>query len=132
MPVASDGTEACWSGELDHIHLRIALPPNLDLSRFVNTLKTTSSRLLRKDFSEQLEKLYRQPVFSSRSYCIISCAGAALSMLKSGTSSRNEIRNSGALYYQLSAPRFSWSTGRKIASGQEAQKEFGTRLVFRG
>jgi hypothetical protein len=34
------------SGEPDHVHLRIALPPNLDLSTFVNTLKTTSSRLL--------------------------------------------------------------------------------------
>ena len=28
-----------FNGEADHVHLLIALPPNLDLSRFVNNLK---------------------------------------------------------------------------------------------
>ena len=35
------------NGEADYVHLRRELPPNLDLSAFVNNLKTTSSRLLR-------------------------------------------------------------------------------------
>jgi len=29
------------NGKADHVHLLIALPPNLDLSNFVNNLKTT-------------------------------------------------------------------------------------------
>jgi len=70
------------NGEADHVHLLIALPPNLDLSNFVNNLKTTRSRLLRKEFAEKLKRVYRKPVFWSRSYCIISCGGAPLSILK--------------------------------------------------
>jgi putative transposase len=71
-----------FNGEADHVHILIELPPNLDLSRFVNNLKTTSSRLIRRDFGEQLRRVYRKPVFWSRSYCIISCGGASLSVIK--------------------------------------------------
>ena len=66
-----------FNGGADHVHLLVALPPNLDLSRFVNNLKTTSSRPLRKEFAD-----YRKPVFWSRSYSIITCGGAPLSILK--------------------------------------------------
>jgi putative transposase len=71
-----------FNGEVDHVHLLIALPPNLDLSVFVNNLKTTSSRLIRKEFAAKMNRVYRKPVFWSRSYCIISCGGAPLSILK--------------------------------------------------
>ena len=71
-----------FNGEADHIHVLMELPPNLDLSRFVNNMKTTSSRLIRRDFGKQLRHVYRKPVFWSRSYCIISCGGAPLSVIK--------------------------------------------------
>ena len=72
-----------FNGEADHVHLLIALPPNLDLSGFVNNLKTTSSRLIRKEFAAKLARVYwKKPVFWSRSYCIISCGRAPLSILK--------------------------------------------------
>jgi putative transposase len=70
------------NGEADHVHLLLELPPNLDLSVFVNNLKTTSSRLLRKEFADKLNRVYRKPVLWSRSYCILSCGGAPLSILK--------------------------------------------------
>jgi putative transposase len=76
------GTLVEFNGESDHIHILMSLPPNLDLSRFVNNLKTTSSRLIRRDFSDHLKRVYRKPVFWSRSYCIISCGGAPLSIIK--------------------------------------------------
>ena len=58
------------------------LPPNLELSRFVKNLKTTSSRLIRRDFHNHLARVYRKPVFWSPSYGIMSCGGAPLSVLK--------------------------------------------------
>jgi REP-associated tyrosine transposase len=70
------------NGEPDHVHLLVSLPPDTDLSGFVNNLKTTTSRLLRRDFAEHLGRVYRKPVFWSRSYCIITCGGAPLSILK--------------------------------------------------
>jgi len=71
-----------FNGEADHVHALLSLPPNLDLSRFVNNLKTTSSRLIRREFGDQLRRVYRKPVFCSRSYCIISCGGAPLTVIK--------------------------------------------------
>lgn len=71
-----------FNGEADHIHLLISMPPNLDLSVFVNNLKTTSSRLIRKEFTAKLNRAYRKPVFWSRSYCILSVGGAPLSILR--------------------------------------------------
>jgi putative transposase len=63
--------------------VRFEWPPNLDLSRFVNNRKTTSSRLLCRDFADQLNVVYRgKPVSWSRSCCIISCGGAPLSVIK--------------------------------------------------
>jgi len=70
------------NGESDHVHLLVSMRPDLDLTRFVNNLKTTSSRLLRKEFKAEVDRFYRQPVLWSRSYCIVSCGGAPLSMLQ--------------------------------------------------
>ena len=71
-----------FNGEADHVHILMSLPPNLDLSRFVNNVKTTSSRLVRREFGNQLRRVYSKPTFWSRSYCIISCGGAPLSVIK--------------------------------------------------
>lgn len=82
-------TTAKWGGELiecngeaDHLHLLISLTPTVQLSTFVNNLKTVSSRLIRKEFGWELARWYRKPVFWSRSYCVISCGGAPLSVLR--------------------------------------------------
>lgn len=76
------GTLTEVNGERDHVHMLVSLPPNLDLSRFVNNLKTTTSRMIRKEFAEELNRVYRKPVLWSRSYCILSCGGAPLSVIK--------------------------------------------------
>lgn len=72
-----------FNGEADHVHLLLSLNPKVAPSVFVNNLKTVSSRLIRKDFGEELAKVYwNKPVFWSRSYCIITCGGAPLSVIK--------------------------------------------------
>ena len=40
-----------FGGEEDHIHLLLDMHPNIMPSRFINSLKTVSSRLIRKEFS---------------------------------------------------------------------------------
>ena len=71
-----------FNGEADHVHLLISLNPKIDPSKLVNNLKTVTSRIVRRDFPNQVKKFYRKPVFWSRSYCIITCGGAPLSVLK--------------------------------------------------
>ena len=51
-------------GEPDHVHLLVSLPPNLDLSRSVNNLKTTTSRLIHKEFAVLVGALALSPVVS--------------------------------------------------------------------
>lgn len=71
-----------FNGEADHVHLLVSLNPKVNPSVFVNNMKTVSSRLIRKEFSNELTRVYRQPVFWSRTYCIVTCGGAPLSVIK--------------------------------------------------
>lgn len=59
-----------FNGEADHVHLLLSLNPKVAPSVFVNNLK-------------ELKRYYwNKPVFWSRSYCIISCGGAPLSVIQ--------------------------------------------------
>jgi putative transposase len=71
-----------FNGEPDHVHLLLELTPKVQPSKFVNNLKTVSSRLLRRDFKEHLAKYYWKPIFWSRTYCLITCGGAPLQVVK--------------------------------------------------
>ncbi len=71
-----------FNGESDHVHLLLSIPPKVAPSALVNNLKTVTARLIRKEFAGALAKIYSKPVFWSRSYCIITCGGAPLSILK--------------------------------------------------
>lgn len=71
-----------FNGESDHVHLLVSLNPKVRLTVFINNMKTVSSRLLRKEYAEHLSGYYRDRVLWSRSYCLLSCGGAPLSVIK--------------------------------------------------
>lgn len=71
-----------FNGESDHIHLLIDYNPKVQISKFVNNLKTVSSRLIRKEFEHQLEQIYSKPVFWSGAYFVASCGGVTVEQLK--------------------------------------------------
>lgn len=71
-----------FGGESDHVHLLIDFSPDIAPSKLVNTLKTISSRMIRKEFSEHLNKFYWKPVFWTGAYCVISGCGAPLEVIK--------------------------------------------------
>lgn len=54
----------------DHIHILFEAPPQIRLSDFVNAYKSASSRMIRKQFSDQLQDYYWKPYFWSLSYFI--------------------------------------------------------------
>ena len=54
----------------DHIHILFEAPVTLNLPNFINGLKSTSSRMIRRAFSEHLKPFFEKPVFWSRSYFI--------------------------------------------------------------
>lgn len=62
----------------DHIHLLVDMAPNVATSKLANTMKTVTSREIRKRFAEELKPYYWKPVFWKRGYCAVSGGGASL------------------------------------------------------
>lgn len=56
--------------DMDHIHILFEAPPQVQLSKLVNNFKTVTSRLLRKEFAEELKSYYWKPYFWSDSYFV--------------------------------------------------------------
>lgn len=67
-----------FNGESDHVHLLINFSPQVQLSKLIANLKTVSSRLLRKDFKVELERIYSKPVLWTGSYFVASCGGVTI------------------------------------------------------
>ncbi|MEM7590984.1 MAG: IS200/IS605 family transposase [Cyanobacteria bacterium P01_A01_bin.83] len=66
-----------FSGETDHIHVLFEAHPSLNLSQLIANLKTVSSRLIRKEYSEYLAKYFWKPYFWSSSYGLKSISKGA-------------------------------------------------------
>lgn len=77
------------NGEVDHIHLLFGYYPQMQLSKFINNLKTVTSRLIRKDFGEQVSSYYRNTAFWNESYFIASCGGVTIEKLKAYVQSQD-------------------------------------------
>jgi putative transposase len=71
-----------FNGDADHVHLLLAVNPTVQPSKLVNNLKTVSSRRIRKEYPSEVSRAFRKPVFWSRTYCLISCGGAPLSVIR--------------------------------------------------
>lgn len=71
-----------FNGESDHVHLLVSYPPHTQLSKLIANLKTVSSRLIRKEFSAQINQFYTQPVFWTGAYFVASCGGVTVEQLK--------------------------------------------------
>lgn len=66
----------------DHAHLLVAYPPKVQLSKLVMSLKTNGSKRVREhDWPEVRQSLWGGH-FWSPSYCIVSCGGAPLEIIK--------------------------------------------------
>ena len=71
-----------FGGEVDHIHLLVECYPGLQPSKFVNNIKTVSSRYLRKEFADHLKKYYWKPVLWTRAYCLLSVGEAPVDVIR--------------------------------------------------
>lgn len=68
--------------EEDHIHILFETSPQTQLSKLINNYKTVASRLIRKEFSKQLESYYWKPYFWSDTYFISSVSDTSETMIK--------------------------------------------------
>lgn len=70
-----------FNGEQDHVHLVFGYYPQMQLSKFVNNLKTVSSLYIRKEFPDDVARFYWKPVFWHSAYFIASCGGVTVEQL---------------------------------------------------
>jgi putative transposase len=80
-----------FNGESDHVHLVIDFPPDVEISKLVNNLKTVSSRLIRKEFSDVVNRIYSKPVFWTGAYFVASCGGVTIEQVKKYVENQGEI-----------------------------------------
>ena len=71
-----------FEGEGDHVQLLINYPPKVQVSKLVNSLKTASSRVIRKKGYPSIDKALWGGALWSPSYFAGSCGGAPLDVLK--------------------------------------------------
>ena len=66
----------------DHIHILFETSPQTQLSKLINNYKTVTSRLIRKEFSKQLEQYYWKTYFWSDTYFISSVSDTSEARIK--------------------------------------------------
>ncbi len=71
-----------FNGEGNHVHLLFQYYPDVQLSKLVNNLKSVSSRRLRQEFPDDVEKVYWKNVLWNGSYFVASCGGVTVSTLR--------------------------------------------------
>lgn len=71
-----------FSGETDHIHLLADVHPDNNISALVGSLKSASSRIIRSEFADHLNRFYSKPVLWSGSYYVASTGGAQIEKIK--------------------------------------------------
>lgn len=79
-----------FNGESDHIHLIFRYTPQTELPKFINNIKTVTSRYLRKEFPDRVNQFYSKDVLWNGSYFIASCGGVTVETLKKYVESQNK------------------------------------------
>ena len=70
-----------WNHDKDHVHILFRAHPNSEISKFINAYKSASSRLLKKEFSQIRQKLWKD-YFWSQSFCLLTTGGAPIEVIK--------------------------------------------------
>jgi len=70
-----------WNHDIDYVHVLFKGCPNTEISKFMNAYKSASSRLIKIEYPEIKEKLWKE-AFWSKSYCLISTGGVTVDVIK--------------------------------------------------
>ncbi len=68
--------------ESDHVHLLISAHPAMDMSKFINNLKSVTSRMVRKEYKQEIRQKLWGKNFWTRSYCLITTGGATIDIVR--------------------------------------------------
>lgn len=70
-----------WGHDIDHVHIMFTAQPKSELSKFINAYKSASSRLIKKEFPQIKEKLWKE-YFWSQSFCLLTTGGVTIEVIR--------------------------------------------------
>jgi len=70
-----------WNHDIDHVHVLFKTHPKTELSKFINAYKSASSRILKKEFPQIRQKLWKE-YFWSRSFCLLTTGGTPIGVVR--------------------------------------------------
>jgi len=73
----------------DYFYMIFKTKPKLDIPRYLNTIKTITSREIKRKFPEVKKKLYKE-AFWSRSYLLVTTGQVTLDVLKQYVESQRQ------------------------------------------
>ena len=83
-----------WNHDIDHVHVMFRAQPRTELSKFINAYKSASSRLIKKEYPEIREKLWKE-AFWSQSFCLVTAGGAPLEVIRQYIESQGKKQCTG-------------------------------------
>lgn len=78
-----------WKHDRDHIHILFKAHPRTTISKVINAYKSASSRLIKKEFPEIRQKLWKEK-FWSQSFCLLTSGGAPIDVIRKYIESQGE------------------------------------------
>ena len=78
-----------WNHDIDHVHVMFRAQPKTELSKFINAYKSASSRLIKKEYPNIREKLWKE-AFWSQSFCLMTTGGAPMEVIRQYIESQGE------------------------------------------
>lgn len=78
-----------WNHDQDHIHVLFTAQPMTEISKFLNSYKSASSRLVKKNHPEIREYLWKQ-AFWNKSYYLATTGGVSIDTLKTYIQTQGE------------------------------------------
>ena len=85
-----------WNHDEDHVHIMFRAHPKSELSKFINAYKSASSRLIKKEYPEIRQKLWKE-MFWSQSFCLLSAGGAPIEVIRQYIETQGE-KNMNVVY----------------------------------
>ena len=70
-----------WDYEADHVHIMFTAQPKSELSKFINAYKSASSRLIKKEFPQVRQYLWKEN-FWNQSFCLLTTGGVTIEVIK--------------------------------------------------
>ncbi|RAU18143.1 IS200/IS605 family transposase [Nitrincola tibetensis] len=71
-----------FGGDHDHVHLMVSVHPKVAISNLVSKLKGKTSYMIRREYWDRVKTMLWGKHFWSPSYCVVSCGGASLDVVK--------------------------------------------------